>query len=83
MLRHAVLQCVPPSSNIQLIEAEALMKFSLTDLAVPVVIAVPAALGGALMVFSEYDDAPGGVLIGLLLIVGAIVLGGWLLRRNR
>lgn len=40
-------------------------------------LAVPAmaALGGAAMVFSEYDDAPGGILIGLLLILAAAVLG--------
>jgi hypothetical protein len=34
-----------------------------------------AALGVAVMVYAEADDAPGGVLFGVLLIVGAFVLG--------
>jgi hypothetical protein len=34
-----------------------------------------AALGGALAVYAEYDDSPGGVLIGFFLIVGAVALG--------
>ncbi|MEJ2215736.1 MAG: hypothetical protein P8099_03880 [Gemmatimonadota bacterium] len=34
-----------------------------------------AALGGAAMVFSEFDDSPGGELIGLLLIVVATAIG--------
>lgn len=40
-----------------------------------IAVAVPAmaALGGGMAVFSEYDDAPGGVLLGLLLILGAMV----------
>ena len=29
---------------------------------------VMAALGGAMMVFSAYDDSPGGQLLGVLLI---------------
>lgn len=37
----------------------------------PVII---AALGGALIVFSGYDDAPGGVLLGLVIIVAAGVI---------
>ena len=34
-----------------------------------------AALGGALMVFSAFDDAPGGVLLGLLLVLASVALG--------
>jgi len=34
-----------------------------------------AALGGAVVVYSGFDDAPGGILIGLVLIVGAVALG--------
>ena len=34
-----------------------------------------AALGVALMVYAEADDAPGGVLFGMLMIVGAVALG--------
>jgi hypothetical protein len=41
-----------------------------TALAAPIV----AALGGAFMVYAGYDDSPGGSLIGLLLIVGALAL---------
>ena len=44
------------------------MKPLLTAL-VPVVI---AALGGALAVYGGYDDSPGGTLLGLLLVVGAM-----------
>lgn len=42
-----------------------------------VALAIPglAGLGGAAVVFSEVDDAPGGILIGMLMIVGAMVLG--------
>ena len=31
-----------------------------------------AALGGAMAVYSGYDDAPGGVLLGILLVTGAL-----------
>lgn len=34
-----------------------------------------AAIGGALAVFGGYDDSPGGTLLGLLLILGAMVFG--------
>lgn len=33
------------------------------------------AAGGALAVYSGYDDAPGGVLIGIVLIAAAVALG--------
>lgn len=33
------------------------------------------AAGALLMAYSEADDAPGGVLIGLLVILGAITVG--------
>jgi hypothetical protein len=42
----------------------------ITALAVPAL----AALGGAAVVFSEVDDAPGGILVGLLLIVAAVAI---------
>ena len=47
--------------------------------------AVPglAALGGAAVVLSELDDAPGGILIGFLLILAAVVLGWRTARRTR
>ena len=49
-----------------------------TVLGIPVL----AALGGAMVVFSEYDDAPGGILIGFVLILAAVVLG-WRAERRR
>jgi drug/metabolite transporter (DMT)-like permease len=41
------------------------------------------ALGVAAIVYGEADDSPGGQLIGVLLIVGALVLGVRMVRRNR
>ena len=48
------------------------------------VLGVPglAALGGAAVVFSEFDDAPGGILIGLVMIGAAVALG-WRAERRR
>lgn len=51
------------------------MKFSLANFLPALGIAAMAALGGAAMVFSGYDDSPGGQLIGLLLVIGAVALG--------
>ncbi|MBA2669034.1 MAG: hypothetical protein H0U67_01520 [Gemmatimonadetes bacterium] len=51
------------------------MKYSAADLLTALGIAALAALGGAAAVYSGIDDAPGGVLIGFLLIVGAVALG--------
>ena len=36
---------------------------------------VIAAGGVALAIYSEADDAPGGVVIGVMLVIGALVLG--------
>ena len=38
-------------------------------------IALGVAIGVPLIMYSEADDAPGGVLIGILLIIGAVALG--------
>ena len=51
------------------------MKSSVKNLVLALSIAIMAAVGGGLAVFSEFDDAPGGVLLGLLLIIGAVVVG--------
>jgi hypothetical protein len=51
------------------------MKPDVARVLVPIAAAGIAALGGAAIVFSEFDDAPGGMLIGLLLVIGAAVLG--------
>lgn len=55
------------------------MKSYVTAFAIPAL----AALGGALAVFSGYDDAPGGVLMGFLLIMGAVALGLRAAQRRR
>lgn len=39
------------------------------------VILALAALGIAAILFGDADDAPGAMLLGVLLIVGALVLG--------
>ena len=52
------------------------MKFSAANLINASIVAVLAALGGALIVYSEFDDAPGGILIGLVLIAAAVLVGG-------
>lgn len=51
------------------------MKYSAAALLTALSIPAIAALGGAAIVYSAFDDAPGGVLLGLLLIIGAVVLG--------
>ncbi len=51
------------------------MKPSVANFVTALGIAAMAAIGGAAVVFSEYDDAPGGILVGLLLIIGAVALG--------
>ncbi|MGD2122772.1 MAG: hypothetical protein PVJ76_13550 [Gemmatimonadota bacterium] len=42
-----------------------------------------AAVGGALAVYGEYDDSPGGMLLGILLILGALALGVRVARRSK
>ena len=51
------------------------MKSSVVTFVTALAVAGLAALGGAAVVFSEVDDAPGGVLLGVLLIIGAVALG--------
>jgi drug/metabolite transporter (DMT)-like permease len=41
------------------------------------------ALGVAVIVYGGHDDSPGAQLIGVLLIVGAVVLGVRTVRRSR
>lgn len=50
------------------------MKSSVADLLTAIAIPALAAVGGGFAVFSGYDDAPGGVGIGILLIIGAVAL---------
>ncbi len=49
-----------------------------------VVAATGIYLGIKLGIYAEADDAPGGVLIALLLMLGSLALGAWIaLRRGR
>lgn len=48
------------------------MKSRITKLVIAVAI---AALGIAAAIYADADDAPGGVLLGMLLVLGAAVLG--------
>jgi hypothetical protein len=34
-----------------------------------------AAIGGALAVYSEYDDSPGGFVLSILIVLAAMALG--------
>lgn len=48
------------------------------------VAAIGVTLGLKLAVYSEADDAPGGVLIAIFIMMGSVVLGLWIaLRRAR
>ena len=59
------------------------MQTSATRLVLALVfVAIGVALGVALIRYSEADDAPGGVVIGLLLILGAVALGVRTARRK-
>jgi hypothetical protein len=49
-----------------------------------VVAALGIYLGARLAVYAEADDAPGGVVIAMFLIVAALALGAWIaFRRGR
>lgn len=49
-----------------------------------VVAATGIYLGVKLAVYAEADDAPGGVVIGMILMLGSLALGIWIaLRRAR
>ena len=47
-----------------------------------VVAAVGIYLGLRLAIYAEADDAPGGVVIGALLMFGSLSLGLWIALRN-
>ncbi len=49
-----------------------------------VVAATGIYFGLRLAIYAEADDAPGGVIIGILLMLGSLALGAWIaLRRGR
>ena len=59
------------------------MKSSVTNLVLALgLVAIGVAIGVALIRYSEADDAPGGVVLGFLLIGGAVALGVRTARRK-
>jgi hypothetical protein len=50
-----------------------------TTILLTVLPVITAALGGAMMVFSSYDDSPGGSLLGFVIIV---LSAFWVLKRK-
>ena len=59
------------------------MRYSVANLVIALgLVAVGVYFGAALIRYSEADDAPGGVVMGVLLIGGALVLGAWTARRK-
>jgi len=52
------------------------MRTSGTNLVLAIgLVVIGVALGVALIMYSEADDAPGGIVFGMLLIGGAVALG--------
>lgn len=59
------------------------MKSSVTNLVKAIgLVAAGAAIGTAGIYLGETDDAPGAALIGILLMIGAVVLGVRIARRK-
>ena len=59
------------------------MQYSVARLATALVIAIIGVASGVLLMqYSELDDAPGGVVLGAVLVVGALALGVWTARRK-
>lgn len=58
------------------------MKLGFSDYLSALAVAATAGLGGAAVVLADIDDAPGGMLIGYLLILGAAALCLWLTKRK-
>ena len=59
------------------------MKPSVTNVVLALgLVALGVALGVGLIRYSEADDAPGGVVLGILLIGGAVALGVRTARRK-
>ena len=47
-----------------------------------VVVLIGAAIGIPLARYGESDDAPGGVMIGVLIMVGAAMLAIWIVNQR-
>jgi hypothetical protein len=60
-----------------------LVRFLVLKWIVAAVLALSGAFGGLLLMrYSEADDAPGGVVIGMLVIVSSLTLGVLIARRK-
>ena len=51
-------------------------------IAATIVAATGIYLGVSLAVYAEADDAPGGVLLGMILMFGSLALGLWIAFRR-
>ena len=58
------------------------MKLTARDYLTAIAAAATAGLGGVAIVLAEIDDAPGGVLIGFLMIVGSAGFSLWAAKRR-
>ena len=52
------------------------------DLLVAIATTGIAGLGGALAVYGSYDDSPGGTLLGIVVVLGAMALSARMARRT-
>lgn len=59
------------------------MNPSITDFLIALLVAVLGAVAGAAAIYGEYDDAPGLILIGMAIGLGATVLGWKALQARR
>ncbi|MBT8393986.1 MAG: hypothetical protein KJN66_03955 [Bacteroidia bacterium] len=46
----------------------------ITGIIISIIPVIISAMGGAMMVYSSYDDSPGGSLLGLILVLVSIYL---------
>ena len=46
----------------------------ITDILITISPVILSAIGGAMMVFTSYDDSPGGLLLGLVIILFSIYM---------
>lgn len=55
----------------------------ITKIATLLIALVTAGGGVFLAMYAEADDAPGGVLMGIVVVIGAVMLGVMALQRRR
>ena len=59
------------------------MASSITDILAALALAGLAGWGGGNIVYGEYDDSPGMMVIGLVAILASAALTVWMARRAR